>query len=67
MEEKFYKVLWIDDEHEGMSGFKGDAKVNGIQLVPYKSLNKGVSELKKNYQIYDGVLLDAKFLKMKMM
>lgn len=61
MEEKFYKVLWIDDEHEGMSGFKGDAKVNGIQLVPYKSLNKGVSELKKNYQIYDGVLLDAKF------
>ena len=61
MEKKFYNILWIDDEHEGMSGFKGDAKFNDIQFVPYKSLNEGVSELKKNYPIYDGVLLDAKF------
>ena len=61
MEKKFYNILWIDDEHEGMSGFKGDAKFNDIQLVPYKSLNEGISELKKNYSIYDGVLLDAKF------
>ena len=62
MEKKYYKVLWIDDEHEGMSGFKGDAKFNNIQLVPYRSLNGGISELKKNYSIYDGVLLDAKFV-----
>lgn len=61
MEKKFYNILWIDDEHDGMSGFKGDAKFNGIQLIPYKSLNEGISELKKNYPIYDGVLLDAKF------
>jgi hypothetical protein len=61
MEKKFYNILWIDDEHEGMSGFKGDAKFNDIQLIPYKSLNEGISELKKNYPIYDGVLLDAKF------
>jgi len=61
MEKKFYSILWIDDEHEGMSGFKGDAKFNDIQLIPYKSLNEGISELKKNYPIYDGVLLDAKF------
>jgi len=61
MEKKFYNILWIDDEHEGMSGFKGDAKFNKIQLIPYKSLNEGISELKKNYPIYDGVLLDAKF------
>lgn len=61
MEKKYYNILWIDDEHEGMSGFKGDAKFNNIQLIPYKSLNEGISELKKNYPIYDGVLLDAKF------
>ncbi len=61
MEKKYYNILWIDDEHEGMLGFKGDAKFNDIQLVPYKSLNDGVSELKKNHPIYDGVLLDAKF------
>ena len=61
MEGKIYNLLWIDDEHEGMSGFKGDAIFNNIQLIPYKSLNEGISELKKNYPIYDGVLLDAKF------
>jgi hypothetical protein len=61
MEKKYYNILWIDDEHEGMSGFKGDAKFNDILLIPYKSLNAGISELKKNYPIYDGVLLDAKF------
>lgn len=61
METKKYNILWIDDEHEGMSGFKGDAKLNGIQLNSYKSFNEGISELKKNYPMYDGVLLDAKF------
>lgn len=61
MKEKIYNILWIDDEHEGMSGLKGDAKINDIKFVPYKSLNEGISELKKNYPIYDGVLLDAKF------
>ena len=61
MEKKIYNILWIDDEHDGMSGFKGNAKLNDIILVPFKSLNKGISELKKNYTIFDGVLLDAKF------
>lgn len=61
MEKKFYNILWIDDEHDGMSGFVGDAKFNGIKLMAFKSLNEGMSELKKNYPIYDGVLLDAKF------
>jgi len=58
MEDKYFNILWIDDEHEGMSGFKGDAKFNGIHLIAFKSLNKGISELKKNYPMYDGVLLD---------
>lgn len=61
MENKYYNILWIDDEHEGISGFKGDAKLNGIKLVSFKSLNDGISELKKNFPIYDGVILDAKF------
>jgi hypothetical protein len=61
MEKKIYNILWIDDEHDGMSGFKGNAKLNDIILLPFKSLNKGISELKKNYTIFDGVLLDAKF------
>lgn len=56
-----YNILWIDDEHQGMSGFKGDAKYNGINLVPFKSLNSGMEELERNYLLYDGVLLDAKF------
>jgi len=61
MEDIFYNILWIDDEHETLSGTKGRAKRNGINLIPFKSLNGGMSELERNYPFYDGVLLDAKF------
>ena len=61
MEEQFYNILWIDDEHETLTGTKGRAKRNNINLVPYKSLNGGMDELERNYPFYDGVLLDAKF------
>lgn len=61
MEDIVYNILWIDDEHETLSGTKGRAKRNGIQLIPFKSLNAGMSELEQNYPFYDGVLLDAKF------
>ena len=57
----YYNILWIDDEHEGLSSTKGIAKVNGINLVGFKSLNAGVSEIEQNCHYYDGVLLDAKF------
>ena len=61
MEDIFYNILWIDDEHETLAGTKGRAKRNGINLLPFKSLNSGMSELERNYPFYDGVLLDAKF------
>jgi cold shock CspA family protein len=61
MEAPFYNILWIDDEHETLGGTKGRAKRNGINLIPFKSLNGGMSELERNYPNYDGVLLDAKF------
>lgn len=59
MEDTVYNILWIDDEHETLSGTKGRAKRNGINLIPFKSLNGGMSELERNYPFYDGVLLDA--------
>lgn len=59
MENIFYNILWIDDEHETLGGTKGRAKRNGINLIPFKSLNGGMSELERNYPFYDGVLLDA--------
>lgn len=61
MEDIPYNILWIDDEHETLGGTKGRAKRNGINLIPFKSLNSGLSELERNYPFYDGVLLDAKF------
>jgi cold shock CspA family protein len=61
MEDIFYNILWIDDEHETLSGTKGRAKRNGINLIPFKSLNSGMNELERNFPFYDGVLLDAKF------
>lgn len=61
MDEKIYNILWIDDEHEELSGIKGRARRNGLILKPFKSL-KGIEELEKNYSAYDGILLDAKFI-----
>jgi hypothetical protein len=61
MEDILYNILWIDDEHESLASTKGRAKRNGIILIPFKSLNSGMSELERNYPFYDGVLLDAKF------
>jgi len=55
-----HNILWIDDEHQTFGGTKGRAKRNGINLIGFKSLNGGLSELKRNYPFYDGVLLDAK-------
>jgi hypothetical protein len=61
MEDIFYNILWIDDQHETFGGTKGRAKRNGINLIGFKSLNGGMSELERNYPFYDGVLLDAMF------
>ncbi len=61
MEDNFYNILWIDDVHETLGGTKGRAKRHGINLIAFKSLNGGMSELERNYPFYDGVLLDAKF------
>lgn len=61
MEEVFYNILWIDDEHETLTGTKVRAKQYGINLKAFKSLNGGMDELERNYPFYDGVLLDAKF------
>lgn len=61
MEDIFYNILWIDDEHESLTSTKGRAKSNGINLIGFKSLNSGMSELERNLYFYDGILLDAKF------
>ena len=61
MEDVFYNILWIDDDHESLTSTKGRAKSNGLNLIGFKSLNSGMSELERNLHFYDGILLDAKF------
>ena len=56
MEDILYNILWIDDEHETLTGTKGRAKRNGINLIPFKSLNSGMNELERNFPFYDDVL-----------
>ncbi len=55
------KVLWIDDEHGALKSLISQAKMNDIDLVPFKSLQAGLAELEQNYDDYEAVLLDAKF------
>jgi len=58
---KKYNILWIDDKHQELGGFKLQAAQNDIILNSFKSRNAGIAELVKNYALYDGVLFDAKF------
>lgn len=60
MELKKYNILWLDDQHEKMKPFKLQAKQLGIEFICFKSVD-GLDELEKNYKVFDGILLDAKF------
>ena len=62
MVEKRYNILWIDDKHQELKGFKMQAKINGISLFAFKSMNAGLAELENNSKFYDSILLDAIFL-----
>ncbi len=62
MEEISVNVLWIDDEHEGLSGLKSRFKRNGITLHPFKSKNAGIEELRTNISLYDAILLDGRII-----
>ncbi|WP_020569786.1 hypothetical protein [Neolewinella persica] len=61
------KVLWLDDEYEdeGMQQTISLAEQEGIELVPFKSLEEGLEELKANLDHYEAVLLDAMFFEKK--
>ena len=61
MNDLIYTILWIDDEHEKLDSIKRTAIDFNIQFNAFKSLTAGLDELEKNYDNYDGVLLDAKF------
>ncbi|MFV8356852.1 cold-shock protein [Flavobacterium sp. XS1P32] len=61
MSNKTYNILWIDDKHEELPALHRTAIDYGIKLFPYKSMNGGCEELEKNYNLYDAILLDAKF------
>ena len=60
MENQTFKILWIDDMHEEMTPFKREASDFDIELISFKSLDGGLTELEKNYNKYDGVILDGK-------
>lgn len=56
-----FNILWIDDQHEDLTGLHKTATDFDIKLWPYKSMNGGCGELEANPTKFDAVLLDAKF------
>lgn len=59
------KILWVDDKFRDFTDLIDDAKDFGIELVPFRSIEEGCSELEKFSNKYDGVLLDAQVLEKK--
>lgn len=60
-----YRVLWIDDEFEKLTHFIINADNNGIDIDAYKSNEEAFQILDKNLEIYDGIILDARFFDSK--
>ena len=58
-----YTVLWVDDEHEGLGGFKELAKDENIKLDAVRSLDEFKDKLTAKYEAYDGIISDARFFK----
>lgn len=56
-----YTVLWVDDEWENLIGIRQKAVENNIELIGYSNAEAAILELKKNYLIYDAVILDGLF------
>lgn len=61
MDNRFYKVLWFDDEHERLEGVKFSALEAGIKLVGFTNKADGLNELNKNASLYDAIILDGLF------
>lgn len=57
-----YNVLWFEDQYEDLDAINMTAIDFGVKLVPFKSYEGGMKELRRNSFQYDAVLLDAKFL-----
>ncbi len=64
--EVIYKVLWVDDQTfengeitEVYDGFQGRAESHGIELVPFDNWDEAEYSLKKDFNEYSAIILDA--------
>ena len=62
MSEKKYRVIWIDDQCKTKPGLIWDASQQGILINAFELAKDGLEELQRNYQLYDGIILDVKCL-----
>jgi hypothetical protein len=60
MEERKYKVLWIDDEYAKQEEFIELAYQNNIDICAFKSFHAGFDEFETHIEIYDAIILDAR-------
>lgn len=56
-------VLWLDDEHdnEELESLIENAKLQGIHLFGFKSVEAGFEALENNLEFFDAILLDGLF------
>lgn len=54
-----YKVLWVDDQEEIVESTKLDADEYGIELDHYSNWQEAEVALKKDFEEYSAIILDA--------
>lgn len=54
------KVLWIEDDPAVTSAYPEEAYDYGLELVPFSCWDDAKAELKKNYDYWEAIILDAR-------
>lgn len=60
MEEKLINVLWVENDPEVLEAFPGEAYEYGIHLVPFTNWDDAELALKKDFEQWSAIILDAK-------
>ncbi len=63
MENRNYKILWIDDEFEKLIKIRQKALDSNLHFTCYTNAKEAIKDLETNFLFYDAVLLDGLFFR----
>ena len=60
--EHCYNVVWADDDVQSLlEDYNSLFERNGINIIPFESAKPAIDYIRANYNLIDGIIVDAKF------